>query len=256
MNRKIIILGGKGQSTRVLYFALRDEFKITKVVLEEGISRVEFIKKRIKKLGFFKVLDQVFFQLLVIPFLTFEARKRIQEIFQIQGFVDSAIPSEIVSRVFSVNSEECRHVLKMEQPDIIIVNGTRIINKLTLSVSKALIVNTHAGITPKYRGVHGGYWALANNDSINCGVTIHKVDVGIDTGGILARGNIHPSSSDNFVTYPLLQLAAGILLLRSFLLEMQEGKKPKELDSDLESTLWSHPGAFEYIVIRLFKKVK
>ena len=41
----------------------------------------------------------------------------------------------------------------------------------------------HAGITPQYRGVHGGYWAVVNNDPEHCGVTIHFVDKGIDTGG-------------------------------------------------------------------------
>jgi methionyl-tRNA formyltransferase len=34
-------------------------------------------------------------------------------------------------------------------------------------------VNIHVGITPKYRGVHGTYWALVNNDVENSGVTVH-----------------------------------------------------------------------------------
>ena len=29
---------------------------------------------------------------------------------------------------------------------------------------EAIFVNTHVGITPKYRGVHGGYWSLVKND--------------------------------------------------------------------------------------------
>src|SRR5438093_9923670 len=46
----------------------------------------------------------------------------------------------------------------------VVVNGTRIISEAVLTASDAVFINMHAGITPKYRGVHGGYWALYNGD--------------------------------------------------------------------------------------------
>jgi folate-dependent phosphoribosylglycinamide formyltransferase PurN len=72
--------------------------------------------------------------------------------------------------------------LKAINPDLVIVNGTRIISKKVLSSINSKFVNIHVGITPKYRGVHGTYWALVNNDVENSGVTVHFVDEGIDTG--------------------------------------------------------------------------
>ena len=96
---------------------------------------------------------------------------------------------------------------------VVVVNGTRIIARRVLEASDAVFINTHCGITPEYRGVHGGYWALYRSDPENCGVTVHLVDPGIDTGGILAQQRIEPGPHDNFVTYPYLQLAAGLPLL-------------------------------------------
>jgi hypothetical protein len=73
------------------------------------------------------------------------------------------------------------------------------------------MINIHCGLTPKYRGVHGGYWALAQDDRAMCGVTIHLVSPGVDTGDILAQRTIEPTSADNFATYPHLQLAAAMI---------------------------------------------
>ena len=44
------------------------------------------------------------------------------------------------------------------------------------------VINMHAGITLRYRGVHGGYWALAEQHPEWVGTTVHLVDPGIDTG--------------------------------------------------------------------------
>ena len=39
-------------------------------------------------------------------------------------------------------------------PRVVIVNGTRIIQERVLQSVDAIFLNTHAGITPMYRGVH------------------------------------------------------------------------------------------------------
>jgi len=83
------------------------------------------------------------------------------------------------------------HGAQASHPDVVVVNGTRIIAEKVLHSVPATFLNTHSGITPLYRGAHGGYWALVKKDRANCGVTIHVVDAGIDTGGIVTK----PASS-------------------------------------------------------------
>ena len=71
------------------------------------------------------------------------------------------------------------------------------------------VINIHAGVTPRYRGVHGGYWALREGRPGLAGSTVHLVDPGIDTGGILAQATFTAGDADSIATYPLLHLACG-----------------------------------------------
>jgi len=113
--------------------------------------------------------------------------------------------------------------LKRANPDVVVVNGTRIIAEKVLHSVPATFLNTHSALRPLYRGAHGGYWALVKKDRANCGVTIHVVDAGIDTAALFYPSRIEPGRADNFVTYPYLQLAAAIDLLRRAISEAANG---------------------------------
>jgi methionyl-tRNA formyltransferase len=58
-----------------------------------------------------------------------------------------------------------------------------------------LILNIHNSLLPKYRGVRPIDWALANKEKEH-GVTIHRVDLGIDTGAIYGQQKFIIKSSD------------------------------------------------------------
>src|SRR5690606_31292352 len=126
----------------------------------------------------------------------------------------SPIPPHLISNGASINDPSTRAILRDVSPDVVVVNGTRIIAQSVLDAVDAPFLNTHAGITPAYRGVHGGYWALAEGQPELCGVTVHRVDRGIDTGDVIAQAIVHPTRADNFQTYPLLQLKAALPLLQ------------------------------------------
>ena len=119
----------------------------------------------------------------------------------------------------------------------------------------AKFINLHAGITPKYRGSHGAYWALYNNDKENAGVTVHFVDKGIDTGNIIYQSTISVTEKDNFTTYPLLQTCVGVEdEIRAINDIINDNVVCKTVD--LPSGLYSHPTFFQYLIKRLHCKVK
>jgi folate-dependent phosphoribosylglycinamide formyltransferase PurN len=253
---KIAMLAGEGPSTTILYNALKKDFEISSIVIEKGVGKKAFLKNRAKKLGWWKVLGQMLFQAAVVPLLKREARARISHIKRTFQFNESPIDSKHVERVNSVNEAACIELLQKIQPDIVVVNGTRIISKKVLNSIPAVFINTHAGITPKYRGVHGGYWALVSKDAVNCGVTVHLVDSGIDTGGVLYQSAISPTAEDNFCTYPLLQLGEGILLMKKALQDAQRGSLSVRKSQTTESQLWYHPTAWEYFKKRVLRGIK
>lgn len=244
------MLARRGDSTNILFHALKNDFEIEAVILEEPVAASELLKKRIKKLGWWKVAGQLLFQLSIAKILKRTSRKRKEEILQKYSLKNTIIPENKIIKVTSVNSAECIEALRKIKPELIIVCGTRIISKSVLETLPVKFMNIHSGITPKYRNVHGGYWALVNNDTENCGVTVHLVDEGIDTGTIIYQQKIPVTKRDNFATYPVLQLAEGILYLKRAINDFFENKLILK-KNNLESRLWYHPTIWQYIYYRI-----
>lgn len=246
MNKlKVVMLICDGDSSRIIYHKLKDCCNIECVVKEEAISNNILLKNRIKKLGFFKVLGQLIF-MIFNKFLKFISQNRIQEIKNKYSLNTNDVNQEYVVLVDDINNKEVEKILQKINPDLVLVNGTRIIKKnILLSINKPF-VNTHVGITPRYRGVHGGYWALSNNDKNNCGVTVHLIDEGIDTGNILYQSLIEVTKEDNFNTYPYLQTVKAIQLLRNVLKDIENSSLVSKKSIVDDSKLWYHPTIFEY----------
>jgi methionyl-tRNA formyltransferase len=252
---KIVLLGGKGISTNIVFHSINANFGINAVIIEKKENIKIFFKRRIRKLGIFTVIGQVLFQILIVKPLHTMSRKRIDEIIMENSMETAEVSREKLKEVKSVNSGETIELLKQINPDLVIVNGTRIISKKVLDSVNCKFINTHAGITPKYRGVHGAYWALVNNDKDNCGVTVHFVDAGIDTGNVLYQQTITIGEKDNFSTYPLLQLAEGLKLLNMAIKSFFEDTIVIQ-ERNLKSHLWYHPTIWQYLYNRIKKNVR
>lgn len=254
MNKNIVMLVGQDHSSYAIYNALKTDYNITHVILEKSKSRKEFIKRRIKKLGLIRVIGQVLFQKLVVPFLNKAGKKRMEAIIKTNYLKFDDFESDKLIHVPSANSQICIDTLKKINPDIVIVNGTRIISKNVLNAINGTFINTHAGFTPLYRGIHGAYWSKINKDGY-CGVSVHLVDPGIDTGGILYQDLIETTQEDNFVTYTYLQLAKGIELMKKAVNDLINNNS-KVIDNNLDSKFWTHPTIWFYLKHRLINKVK
>jgi folate-dependent phosphoribosylglycinamide formyltransferase PurN len=256
MGKKIVLLAGTWDTTAIVYNYLSQHFTVEKVIREEPVPRKTFLKKRIKKLGWITVSGQVLFQLLIGKPLAAKSKKRRAEILNEYGLSDKNIPADQLIDVSSVNSPEALAALEQIQPELIIVHGTRIISKKVLQATGAQFINIHAGITPRYRGSHGAYWALTKGDHEHCGVTVHLVDAGIDTGNILAQGPIPLTKEDNFATYPYLQLAEGLKLMKPVVDALLRNEPLRPLQNDLDSGLWHHPTLWGYLLQRIKKGVR
>ena len=247
----IVMLVGKDPVSNIMYHALAQSFPIDAVIREQKPSLSTFLKRRISKLGMSKVAGQLLFRIGILPIVSYRSRARIQQIISSHGLNPSDIPPSCVIEVSSVNSDATINELQRLSPTVVVVNGTRIIQEKVLQSVNAVFLNTHAGITPMYRGVHGGYWALASNDPENCGVTIHKVDRGIDTGSIVAQISITPTQADTCVTYPLLQTASAIPLLKQAVIDALAGHILFVAPRSSRSQLWTHPTACQYLKNRI-----
>lgn len=253
---EIVMLVGTGESSKIVYNYIAKEFSIVKVIEDTPVSRKIFLKKRIKKIGFYKVFGQILFTTYNNFFLKRKSNLRIEELKNEYSLLARLYPDEIFVKVESINNLETIKNLKKINPDVVLVNGTRIISEKVLTSIDAIFINTHVGITPSYRGVHGGYWSIVNNDLKNCGVTVHLVDKGIDTGGILYQDNIEIGKMDNFNTYPFLQLVKALPLIKMALMDVIKDDVVIKKVENKVSKLYTHPTLLEYLKFRLLYKVK
>lgn len=248
MSKKIILVTSGSLSSVALYNALSKEFRIDSVIVEESIKPLKLIRGRIKRIGLLKVVNQLIFQVLVPRTLRLFSKNRIQELKTLFSLEYDQFPLSKVSYVDSINSKTTLTLLREIGADLVIVNGTRIISRKILDGCNSTFINTHLGLTPRYRGVHGGYWALANNDQKNVGVTIHFVDKGIDTGGVIYQARVVTiNNRDNFVTYPYHQLALGIVLMKKAVHDFLSDNLVSQEPLVNDSKLWYHPTFTDYL---------
>jgi methionyl-tRNA formyltransferase len=247
-SKNIIILGRNSLSTLILYNALSLSHDVKCVILENEESRRIFLKRRIKKLGLIRVLDQLLFITIFTKLLKFISKKRTLEIIKMQNISLDPIPESKILKVESINSQNVIEILQTSHHDYIVLSGTRILSKGVINSVKSQILNIHAGITPNYRGVHGAYWAYVNRESNLAGVTLHRVDYGVDTGNIIDQELIMITKNDNLVTYPYLQLFVGIHMLLKFIQTDNSKCCVKEkMDNLVVSKQWYHPGLSQYL---------
>jgi methionyl-tRNA formyltransferase len=96
------------------------------------------------------------------------------------------------------------------------------------------VINCHAGKLPFYRGRNILNWVLINDEK-EFGITVHYVDLGIDTGDIILQKTFHIGDEDNYQT--LLTRAykeCGLILYQSIKL-IQIGKAERTPQDTIDS---------------------
>lgn len=206
-NSNIIALTAGGPHAWIMINALRAEFGNFPVIVENGEPSKVFWRRRRKMLGPLKVASM---QAARLPMkLTKRGTAPVIDEMIAQYDLKPDPPADLdMINVNSVNSDAARQALRAAQRRAVFVVSTRMIGAKTLSSVDAPFINYHSGINPAYRGMFGGYFALANGEPNRFGATVHLVDHGVDTGDILYQSQVEVEPEDNFHTY-LWRMAAG-----------------------------------------------
>jgi folate-dependent phosphoribosylglycinamide formyltransferase PurN len=242
----IAILGGETPWTWALAHALRARFGAVPLILEDKEPTLFFLRRRMRRLGVVTVAGQVGLGLAaraLRPLLRRQERAVLERL-----GLDPTPSDDGIVRVASANAPETIEALNRIGARIVVVSQTRILAPALLRQVATTFINVHTGITPRYRGMHGAYWALARGDPANCGVTVHLVDAGIDTGPIIAQARIQPSPADSYFTYHWPQLAAALPLLIQAIEDARAGRLttiPPE--TERSARLFYHPTLWGYV---------
>jgi methionyl-tRNA formyltransferase len=172
-----------GQSPRHLYVANR---------LCEGARPVAIVQERGTQLSGRKLLKR-----LRPENLWRKASRWLRERRRYAGggearfFFGSAAPGlvrkDLLVEVPHVDHPDAVALADRLQPDVIAVFGTSLIRGPLLDRGRLGIFNLHGGLSPHYRGADCTFWALYNEEPDQVGCTLHRIDLGIDTGKLIAH---------------------------------------------------------------------
>jgi methionyl-tRNA formyltransferase len=135
------------------------------------------------------------------------------------------------------NNQEFRAKLESIQPEAIIVVGYgRIIPQWMIDLPRLGNLNLHASLLPKFRGAAPIQWAIAMGESIT-GVTIMRINAGLDTGDILLQGEerLHPEDTALTLAPRLAQTGAELMI--AALAGLQGGTLIPRPQDDTQATL-------------------
>ena len=136
----------------------------------------------------------------------------------------------------SINSLESIEKLKKIAPDcIVVIAFGQMLKSEVLNLPKYGCINVHASLLPKYRGAAPINWAIINGET-ETGITIMKMDEGIDTGPILNMKSIPIEDIDNSISiHDKLSVIGGEILIET-LDTLEKGEIKETLQEDSLST--------------------
>lgn len=136
-----------------------------------------------------------------------------------------------------LKSEDYATQLRELAPDVIVIVAYgKIIPEAALTIPQYGWVNVHASLLPQYRGASPIQTAILNGVK-QTGITLMKLDTGLDTGPIISQKPITIQSADNSQTLHNKLSRLGAELISESLLPYLAGQlKPRPQDNSLATT--------------------
>ena len=217
-------------------------------IRETGGRFWQRLKREVRRVGWLRFLDVVAFRLFYKVCLA-----RRDAAWEGQTVADLAIrygtvPAHVpVLTVSSPNAAEVVAFVTHHQPTFMLARCKTLLKEQVFSIPTKGTWVLHPGICPQYRNAHGCFWALASDDAANVGLTLLRIDRGIDTGPVfgyfrpafdpLAQSHIviqHKAATDNL---PAIQAA---------ILNIHAGQAKPISTAGLPSATWGQPWLTAY----------
>ncbi|WP_137933168.1 formyl transferase [Mesorhizobium comanense] len=243
--RPIVVVTGGGAHVWAIVNDIADRVGPVSVVLEVPESKKRLLLGRARRQGWISAIGQLGTMVLSRlgkRLLADHAARLIAE----ERLETEPRQNQPIVHVASANSPECLQAIEKMKPGVVLLNGCRLLSKDMLAAMPCPVLNYHAGITPKYRGMNGGYWALVSGDAGNFGSTVHLVDAGVDTGGVLKQARGKPGKGDTISSHALRQAAFSRDICVEAVADALGGRLVT-IDPGLPSKQWYHPTIWSYV---------
>jgi folate-dependent phosphoribosylglycinamide formyltransferase PurN len=155
---------------------------------------------------------------------------------------------KISDRVYFVNNIHAQNVLEQVcalNPDLGLIYGSPILKPELFEIPNLGTLGIHHGKVPEYRGNKTTFWAMYNGERI-AGVTIQKVNRGLDTGSIVKTGEVSiQGRAYQAVVHELETL--GLDLYMQAILEVKHGTAEYKPQSEVKGKLYRNPKLGDFL---------
>lgn len=154
------------------------------VLVRETPKRVSRrVRREIERVGVLRFLDVIAFRIYYRLFLAGKdrswERRKVEE--GCRTYPELS-PRTLTLETSSPNTVEAEQFIQQLRPDIVIARCKTLLKESIFSIPTKGTFVMHPGICPEYRNAHGCFWALAHDDLEKVGMTLLRIDKGIDTG--------------------------------------------------------------------------
>ncbi len=147
----------------------------------------------------------------------------------------------------SPNSPQAEEFIRERAPDLMIARCKVILNKRIFSIPTKGTFVMHPGICPEYRNAHGCFWALVRADFERVGMSLLRVDAGVDTGNIFGFFSYNfDSLRESHVRIQSRVVWDNLKPIAELLQRIYEGRATAIDVTGRESNVWGHPWLTRY----------
>jgi folate-dependent phosphoribosylglycinamide formyltransferase PurN len=141
-----------------------------------------------------------------------------------------------------------QHILEQVsalKPDLGLIYGSPILKPELFEIPRLGTLGIHHGKVPEYRGNKTAFWAMYNGEPV-AGVTIQKVNKGLDTGSIVKTGEVRSHRRAYPAVFHELE-ALGLELYIQAILEVKRGVAEFKPQSGVKGKVYRNPKLGDFI---------
>jgi Formyl transferase len=220
------------------------------VIREPGGRLRRRISREIKRVGFWRFLDVLAFRAYYrVALATSDRVWEARELDHLrQRFPDQPPAPEII--VSSPNAPEAEAFVREHRPDLVLARCKTLLKESVFSVPTLGTFVMHPGICPEYRNAHGCFWARATGDLGNVGMTLLKIDKGVDTGPVFGYFRVQCDPAESHVITQHRVVHEHLDAIRDTLLAIEAGTAAAISTEGRPSATWGQPWLSAYLNMR------
>ena len=220
------------------------------IVREPAARKRRRIRREIERVGFWRSLDVLAFRVYYgLTRAASDRRWEKRELEQLRGrYKDRPLVPELL--VDSPNAAASEQFIRERQPDLVVARCKTLLKESVFSIPRLGTFVMHPGICPEYRNAHGCFWARALGDAGNVGMTLLRIDRGVDTGPVFGYFRVAADRHEPHVVTQHRVVLEHLDAIADTLLRVADETARPLTTEGRPSAAWGQPWLSAYIRMR------